>query len=139
MNRPVRLHDLSHHQIGALLLAARGPLRWTSRGWGVDAHAHIHRTTFTAMVRLGLFRMRQAAPGKRTGDLTVAGEALATLAINLSREIAAGVVGLAGPALIALPAADCAAEPDQDHAADEAAADPHLLKHDAGARRAPAA
>lgn len=93
----VRLLDLTHTQIGALLAAYNRPLRWRypTRGsnafWmpeGLDTR--IERKCFDSLVQLGL--MQQHGESK-IGRLTPKGFALAEIAITLSRQIAAGVAG----------------------------------------------
>lgn len=85
----VHLCDLSHAQIGALLLAHERPLQLRPGG----RHPGLQAGTVNALVRFGLLRITS----QRVAELTPRGYALADLAITLSREIAAAVAGREAP------------------------------------------
>lgn len=100
MIRPLarlRLQDLTHDQLGALLAAYNRRLTWRypngsrTAAWipqGLDTR--IGRGTFTQLETLGLVHR----PGNSTeAALTRKGFVLAELAVTLSRQIAAGVIG----------------------------------------------
>lgn len=101
MSRPphkLRPQDLNATQIGALLLAWRGPLQFARRAskparWtGADDLGFVDRHTFQRLEHMGLLRTKGAGTELR-GTLTPTGLRLADLLVTLSREIAAGVAG----------------------------------------------
>lgn len=114
----VHLHELSHTQVGALLTAFHGPLRWT-RGanprrpcWRSERTGTvIDRATVRVLQRLGLMH-EVAREGRPALELTPSGLRLADLAVSLSRQIAAGVVGLEARSFLPVVADPLPPEPE---------------------------